>query len=390
MTDACADELYNRMVELRRRFHRFPELAFHETRTAATIVEELERLNIPHTYGGEGSAVIGYIGKGRGPSVALRADMDALPGEENTDLPFASEMPGRMHACGHDGHMAMLLGAAARLMAQPPQGEVRLVFQPAEEEGGGARVVLDSGALDGVQVIFGAHVTHHHPTGEIMVKSGIVTAQSDVFTVRIKGAGGHGARPHEAVDAVVIVAMLVTALQTLVSRRANPVHPTVVTVGRAEAGTARNVIAEHGRIDGTVRTTDPHVRGHVLEGLRRMVSAMGELHYADLELKIDEGYPPLINHPRATEYARRAASAVVGDERVSADEHPSMGSEDFSYYLEQIPGAYVRIGARAPGQTMVPLHSPKFTIDEAALGVGARWFERVAREAIDTLRQEGD
>ena len=382
------DAVYSKMVELRRRFHRFPELAFHELRTAATIIEELQRLEIPYSYEGEGSAVVGRLGDGLGPTIALRADMDALPAEENTGLPFASEIPGRMHACGHDAHMSMLLGAAALLKAEPPPGNVRLVFQPAEEDGGGARVVLRSGALEEVAAIFGAHVTHHHPTGEIMVKRGTVTAQSDNFTVRVRGAGGHGARPHETTDAVVIVGMLITALQTLVSRRANPVHPTVVTIGRVEAGTAHNVIAEHAVMEGTIRTTDREVRDHVITGLRRMVDAMSALHDAEVKLEVAEGYPPLVNHPRETEIARRAANRVVGAARVSEDAHPSMGSEDFAYYLERTPGAYVRIGARGPMQSMVPLHSPEFTIDEAALGIGARWFACVAREALAELQGE--
>ncbi|WP_303907309.1 M20 metallopeptidase family protein [Thiohalomonas denitrificans] len=383
----AVEAIFPHMVELRRSLHRHPELAFEEIETARIVMAELQRLGVPCEYTGPGGGVVGRIlGDEEGPVVALRAEMDALPTDEKTELPFASENPGCMHACGHDAHMAMLLGAAALLKADPPPGEVRFVFQPAEEQGGGARVILDSGALTGVQAIFGGHVTHHHATGEIMVKDGIVTAQSDVFRVRITGSGGHGARPHEATDAVVILGMLITALQTLVSRSANPIHPTVVTVGRAAAGSAANVIAEDGIMEGTVRTTDREVRGHVLEGLRRMAGAMAELHGARIDLELEEGYPPLVNTPRETSIARRAALAIVGEQATFEDEHPTLGAEDFSYYLEQLPGAYVRLGALKKGDPPKALHSPEFSIDEEVLKYGALWFEEVARETMRDLR----
>jgi amidohydrolase len=379
-----AEGIYPRMVELRRTFHRYPELAFEEVKTARTIMDELDRLSIPYDYGGPGGGVVGrLIGTDPdGPAVALRADMDALPAQENTGLPFASEHPGKMHACGHDSHMAMVLGAASLLKADPPPGKVLLVFQPAEEHGGGARVVLRSGALAGVKAIFGAHVTHHHTVGEIMVKHGIVTAQSDVFKVRIRGSGGHGARPHEATDSVVIVGFMISALQTLVSRMANPLHPSVVTIGRVEAGTAANVIAGEGLLEGTIRTTWPEVRQQILSGFKRIVRGMAELHGAKIELELEEGYPPLVNTDRETEVAHRAALRVAGPENVVRDEHPSMGSEDFAYYLRQMPGAYVRIGARLPDEEPLALHSPSFTIAEEALMVGAEFFDAAAREAI--------
>jgi len=384
MAGERAEKIYPRMVELRRTFHRYPELAFEEVMTARTIMDELDRLQIPYDYGGKGGGVIGRLSGtvADGPTVALRADMDALPAEEHTGLPFASEHPGKMHACGHDSHMAMVLGAAALLKDDPPAGDVLFVFQPAEEAGGGARVIVRSGALAGVRAIFGAHVTHHHTVGEIMAKRGIVTAQSDVFTVKIRGSGGHGARPHEATDAVVIVGFMVSALQTLVSRMANPLHPSVVTVGRVQAGSAANVIAEDGFLEGTIRTTSPDVREQIVSGFERIVRGMAELHGAEIDLEIEEGYPPLVNTDREADLAHRAALKVAGPERVVVDEHPSMGAEDFSYYLQQLPGAYVRIGARNPGEEPLALHSPSFTIDEGALKVGAEFFEAVAREAI--------
>jgi len=383
---AVPDSVFDRIVELRRAFHRVPELAFEEARTAEKIIAELEALGIPYEYGGKGTGVIGRL-EHDGPTIALRADMDALPGAENTDLPFASTIEGKMHACGHDAHMAMVLGAAHLLAESPPDIGVRFVFQPAEEKGGGARTVIASGALEGVTAIFGSHVTHHYRVGEIMVAEGVITAQSDRFAIEVHGRGGHGARPHEATDAVVITGLLITVLQTLVSREIDPVHPSVVTVGRVEAGSAPNVIAETARLEGSIRTTMPHVREHLHSGIRRMARALGELHKASLTVEIQDGYPPVVNSPREAKLAYQAARRVVGEQGLMQLDHPSMGSEDFSYYLEKIPGCYVRFGARPEGQEYIPLHSPSFDIDENVLRVGAAFFDQVARDAAAAYRE---
>ncbi len=376
-----SDALYERLVALRRTFHRRPELAFEEKRTAGEVMVELDRLGVPHSYAGEGSAVLATLTvDADAPTIALRAEMDALPGDETTELPFASEVGGKMHACGHDAHMAMVLGAAHLLMQEPPTVNVMFVFQPAEERGGGARTVMASGELDGVDAIFGGHVTHHYKVGEIMVAEGVITAQSDRFVIDIHGRGGHGARPHEAIDAVVIMGLLITALQTLVSREINPVHPSVVTIGRAEAGSAANVIAEHAVLEGTIRTTDRAVRSHLHDGIQRMAQALGELHDARLDVEIEAGYPPVVNTATETEIAYAAARRIAGEHGMMQLDHPSLGSEDFSFYLEKIPGCYVRFGARPSGQPYVPLHSPAFDIDEAVLKIGAAYFDRVVRE----------
>lgn len=379
-------------IELRRSLHRHPELAFQEVETARIIMQALDQLAIPYSYGGKGQGVVARLQHPAQdvPTIALRADMDALPGNEHTGLPFSSENSGCMHVCGHDAHMAMLLGAAASLKSDPPAGNVLFVFQPAEEEGGGARVIMESGELDDVDAIFGVHVTHHIATGKIEVKQGVMTAQSDIFTIRINGRGGHGARPHETIDAVVICGLMITVLQTLVSRNANPLHPSVVTIGVVKAGSANNVIAEEGILEGTIRTTLPEVRQQILNGLRRMVSAMAELHDAKIELELQEGYPPLVNSRQETSIAKRAATAVVGKDNVINMEHPSMGAEDFAFYLQKIPGAYVRIGARHPDWEPVALHSPSFTVDEESLRYGAAFFDRVARMSIEKYTATGN
>jgi hippurate hydrolase len=370
-------------VELRRWLHRHPELSFNEAETAARVVAELERLCIPCVYPGPGGGVIGRMETDPAlPTIALRAEMDALPGHDLTDPAYRSVYADRMHACGHDAHMTMVLGAAATLADNPPRGNVVLVFQPAEERGGGSRVMIEAGALAGVRAIFGGHVTHEWPTGKIMIRKGAMTAQSDRFHITIKGKGGHGARPHEAIDAVVIAALLITTLQTLVSRQTNPVHPSVITVGKVTAGTAPNVIAESARLEGTIRTTFPESRDHIHKGIRRMAEAMGELHDADVHLELTQGYPPVINTDAEVKLVRECARGLYGPDALRSSPHPSMGSEDFSYYLEQVPGAFFRFGARRPDWEPIPLHSPRFDIDEAVLPIGAEFFDAIARTAL--------
>lgn len=370
-------------IALRRWLHRHPELSFNETETAARVVAELERLGIPCAYPGPGGGVIGRITTDPSqPTIALRAELDALPGGDLTDPTYRSIYPDRMHACGHDAHMTIVLGAAALLAGRPPDGNVVFIFQPAEERGGGSRVMIEAGALEGIRAVFGGHVTHEWPTGKIMIRKGAMTAQSDRFTISVKGKGGHGARPHEAIDAVVIAALLITTLQTLVSRQTNPVHPSVITVGRIVAGTAPNVIAEFAELEGTIRTTFPESRDHIHKGMRRMVEAMGELHDAEIHLALTEGYPPVINTAEEVGLVRNCVRELFGPDALTTAPHASMGSEDFSYYLQRVPGAFFRFGARRPDWEPIPLHSPRFDIDEAVLSIGAEFFDALARRAL--------
>jgi hippurate hydrolase len=382
--------LFDRMVAFRRDLHRHPELSGQETRTAARVDEALAKLGIPSRRVAGTGIVADIPGRERVPRVALRADLDALPIHEETGLEFASLRPGLMHACGHDGHSSMLVGAAELLCrAGDLPAPVRLLFQPAEEKGTGALDLITAGALDGVGIIFGGHLDRHYPTGAIVVSDGVVNASTDSFRIAITGHGGHAARPHEAVDAVVVGSLMVIALQTIVSREVNPAYPSVVTVGRFDAGTAGNVIAGQATLDGTIRAQDPEVREHLKQSLRRIVTSVGQLHGAGVRLEFAEGTPAVLNEPGATALARQAAEAVVGRGNVLTLHTANMGGEDFAHYLERVPGCYVRFGAQAAGRESFPAHSSKFDFDEQALAVGAAYYAAVARTAGKRLAAAG-
>ncbi len=374
--------LYERMVAMRRDLHQHPELSWQETRTANQICSRLDELGISYKRNVAGTGIVADLpGATDGPIVALRADTDALPIFEETGLPFASQSPGVMHACGHDAHTTMLLGAAELLCREDLPAPVRLIFQPAEERGEGAPAMIGAGVLDNVAMIFGGHVDRHFPVGMIAVTDGAVNASSDAFTIRVTGKGGHAARPHETVDAVVVSSLMVMALQTIVSREVNPAHPSVVTIGRLDAGTAGNVIAGRAHLEGSIRAQDPSVRLALQRSIERMAKSIGQLHGAQVEFEMGPGTPPLVNPPECTGIARRAAAVAVGEALVTCMDATSMGGEDFSYYLERVPGCYVRFGTAREGVQQFPAHSGGFDIDENALAVGAAFFHAVAKTA---------
>ncbi len=378
---------FERMVALRRDFHRHPELGWQEHRTADRICAVLDDLGIDYRRDVAGTGVLAEIpGSQDVPAVALRADMDALPIHEETGLPFTSAYDGIMHACGHDGHLSMVLGAAELLAAGAAlPAPVRLIFQPAEELGSGAQAMIRAGALKGVGMVFGGHLDRHYPTGSIIVSDGVVNASTDMFEIRIEGQQAHGARPHESVDALVVGSLMVTTLQTLVSREVDPAHPSVVSVGRFEAGTAANVIAGQAVLEGTIRAQETEVREQLKKGVARMARAIGQIHGARVKVRFPSYAPPVINPPEATALARRAALLTVPDDFVRPLHKANMGAEDFSYYLQKRPGCYVRLGSQRPGHEGFPAHSSKFDFDEAALATGARYFANVARVAGEAL-----
>lgn len=379
------EEIFNNIVDIRRRIHMYPELNYKEVKTAAVISDELTRLGIEHDTGVGVTGIIGKItsGSGKGPVVALRADMDAIAIEEKTGLPFASKVPGVMHACGHDGHVAMLLGAAALLKDNLKNGTVLLVFQPAEEGGAGALKIIESGKLEGVDAIFGCHLDRHFKPGKLVLQKGPISAYTDKFEICIGGKGGHAAQPHDAVDAIVVASMLVISLQTIVSREANPAHPLIVSVGRIEGGAIHNAIAESASLLGTVRSTESQVREKVLNGIKRISNAIGSLHDAKITVKITNGYPPVTNTPEETLISQEAARSLLGDSAVIDSDYVNMGGEDFSYYQEKIPGCFARVGAQKEGLESIPAHSAFFDIDESALAVGAAYMASAARLTIE-------
>ncbi|MEJ2031572.1 MAG: M20 family metallopeptidase [Deltaproteobacteria bacterium] len=379
------DRLVAWMREIRRTLHRHPELSSQEHRTCRYIAAKLEEFGIPFRAPVAGTGILARLGPDDGEGVALRADTDALPIEEKTGLPFASEEPGVMHACGHDGHVAMLLGAAALLSRAGLPGPVTFIFQPAEEGEGGARAMIEAGALAGIRAIYAGHIDRHFRVGEIAVNTGLISAYTDEFFIEIRGRGGHAAKPYETVDCLVVASLLVMSIQTLVSREVNPAYPTVVTVGRLQGGTAANVIADSAMLEGTIRTTHPEMRQKIIAGLKRMVKSMEELYSAQTSVRVVEGYPPVINHQAAARIAREAAARVVGPDGVVQQPHPSLGGEDFSYYLEKVPGCMVRFGAgHAEGENF-PAHSPQFDFDERVLPLGAAFLAEAARASLYRL-----
>jgi len=378
------EQLISWMRTIRRHIHQHPELAFQEFATAAYIAEKLRELDISFRMEVGRTGIAASLGNENpgSPCIALRADMDALPLNEETGLPFASLTPGIMHACGHDGHVAMLLGAAALLKKVQLPGRVVLLFQPAEEGDGGAKGMIDDGALAGVSMIFSGHIDRNYETAEIVVQPGLICAYTDEFIIQLTGKGGHAAKPQETADPIVAASQLVTSLQSIISREVHPCFPAVVTVGKIHGGSAANVIASRVVLEGTIRTTDPAVRKTCFAALERMVGATRQLHRIEAACTLIEGYPPVVNDPLASSIAREAAAEIVGADKVREQPLPSLGGEDFSFFLQKVPGCMVRFGARRPAQFDAPAHSPRFDFDEEVLATGAIFFARTALRAL--------
>ena len=379
MTTPVDNELFQRIVTLRRDLHRHPELAWNETRTAAKVCETLDALGIPYRSGVAGTGVVADLeGAAGAPPVALRADMDALPVTEETALEYASDTDGAMHACGHDGHTAMLLGAAELLQRERELPcPVRLIFQPAEETGTGAPAMMEEGALAAVQLVFGGHLDAAYDTGEIVVHQGAVNASTDEFVIELAGPGGHAARPHETVDPIVAGSLIVSALHTIVARSGEPSQAALVSVGQFDAGTASNIIASRARLRGTLRALEPAVRAQLLDAMRRIAESTAGAQGVSATVEIVAATPAVLNAPQATSLAREAAGLAVGPGGVKALRWPNLGGEDFGFFLERVPGCYVRFGARPAGEAF-PAHSSRFRFDERVLALGAAYFYHVA------------
>jgi len=368
------------IVALRRDIHREPELGFDTEKTAKKVLAALDGLPLDIETGVARNGIVATLRGGGGPAVALRADMDALPIEEETGLPFSSEIEGRMHACGHDGHTSMLVGAAHALsgMRDRLDGTVKFVFQPAEEGGGGGRVMVDEGVADDVASIFALHLWPGLPFGEVATKAGPIMAAADAFEMEIIGLGGHGAMPHLAADAVVIAAQVVTALQTVVSREVDPVEPAVLTVGEIGAGTAFNIIPQKARLGGTVRTLNSDLRERMPGRMEAVASGVAKGMRGDANLDYTFSYPVTVNDKGAAGYALGVAEELFGEQSVQELPNPSMTAEDFAFFLEKVPGAFIWLGV---GEDVSGLHTPQFAFDEEVLPRGSALLAALALEA---------
>lgn len=369
----------------RRDLHAHPELAFEEHRTAAFVAERLTEFGLsPHVGLATTGVVASIEGKAKGPAIALRADLDALPMTEESGVAHASTHPGRMHACGHDGHITMLLGAAQHLAeTRDFAGTVHVVFQPAEEGAGGGKVMVDEGLFDRfpAEQVFGMHNWPALPAGQMAVHAGPVMAATDRFTIVVEGRGGHAAMPHQGIDPIVGGAHVVTALQTLVSRTLDPTEAAVLSVTQFHAGSAFNVIPARAELGGTVRTLSPATQDLIESGMRRVIDGVCAALGLHGTLDYTRGYPATINTIAEAELAARAAAQVVGAQNVRRDLPPSMGAEDFAFMLHARPGCYVWLGTgQGPGTAM--LHHPKYDFADPMLPLGASYWVRLVEERL--------
>lgn len=375
--------LADRLIEVRRNLHREPELSYEEFRTTEKLREWLRNAGIPIMDLPLKTGLIAEIGQGDGPVVAIRCDIDALPIEEQTGLPFASEIPGKMHACGHDFHTAVILGAALLLKKREHElpGKVRVLFQPAEETGHGAESVLASGGLKDVDAIFGLHNSPELPTGAFGTRTGALTAGVDRFEITVKGVGAHAAYPEKGVDTIVTAAQIITMLQTVVSRQNNTLEPVVLSVTRINGGFTWNVLPELVELEGTVRTYNEEIRRNIPVQMTRIIEGIAAAAGAEAKLHWYPGPAATVNHGEWADFTKEVALAAGYDVH---DIPPQMGGEDFSFYLQQIPGAFVNIGS-GPNYA---LHHPRFDVDEAAILPAAAYFASLAEQALVKLQEK--
>lgn len=374
--------LQPQLVEWRRGFHQRPELGFKEQLTAEAIAKKLQEWGIEHQTGVAKTGIVATIeGKRPGPVLAIRADMDALPVQEENDVSYRSQHEGIMHACGHDGHTAIALGTAYYLSQHRESfaGTVKMIFQPAEEGPGGAKPMIEEGALKNpdVDAIIGLHLWNNLPLGTVGVRSGALMAAVECFRCTILGKGGHGAMPHQTVDSVVVSAQIVNALQTIVARNINPLESAVVTVGELHAGTAHNVIADTARMSGTVRYFNPALEGYFGKRVEQVIAGICQSHGANYDLDYWSLYPPVINDETIAELVRSVVSDVVETPAGIVPECQTMGGEDMSFFLQAVPGCYFFLGSANPAKNLAyPHHHPRFDFDETALAMGVEIFAR--------------
>jgi hippurate hydrolase len=370
----------------RRDIHQHPELGLQEHRTSDLVAAKLESWGIAVTRGIAGTGIVGTLRNGvSARSIGLRADMDALEMEEANDFPHRSVHKGAMHACGHDGHTTMLLGAAKYLAeTRNFDGTVHFIFQPAEEGLGGGRIMVEEGLFDRFpcDAVYGAHNDTYLPVGTMVAVAGSVSAASDRFWIRIRGKGGHAARPHRSIDPVVVGSHVVLALQSIVSRRVDPQEAAVLSITQFHAGSTGNVIAEEAVLNGTVRTLRPEVQDEVEAMMKSVATATAAAHGAEAVVEYERGYPPVVNAEGPTERAALAASRVLGEGRVIRERRPGMGGEDFSYMALRVPGCFVRIGQADGDVGSTPVHNPRYDFNDAILPIGASFWSALVEQEL--------
>lgn len=380
------DSIRNRAIGLRRTIHLRPELGFEEVETAALVARTLTDLGIRHQTGIARTGVVGLIeGAGEGPTLALRADMDALPMDEKSGVPFASEIPGRMHACGHDAHTAILLGAAMVLngLRDRLRGRIKLIFQPAEELLTGAEAMIAEGVLEDpkVDMAVGFHNQPLLETGKVGFHPRITYASSDAFDVTLKGVSSHGASPHLAHDVIAAAAYFITQLQTVVSREISPLHPAVVSIGRVVAGTARNILPDTATLEGTVRTLNPEAREKVEAAIRRILEGIRTGMRVDFDLDYQTGVPVMRNDAGMRDAVVASARSILGDEAVIELAEQTMASEDFACITERVPSMHLRIGSKIEGLETAA-HRSNYDCNEEAIPVGIKVLTRAALDLL--------
>lgn len=383
---AEAQHIKDDLVKWRRTIHRYPELGFDVFRTADLVAQTLSELGIEIQTGVGKSGVVAYLGEPSGPVIAIRADMDALPIQEENLVDYASQVPGRMHACGHDGHTAMLLGVAKLLSKKQLPGQVRLLFQPSEEaadeEGiSGAPRMIEDGALEGVDAVIALHVDGKLDTGEIRIQDGYVGAAADTFRAHISGHGGHGAYPHQTVDPIWLTSNVLNALYAIPSRQIQPLEPSVVTVGVIQGGSADNVIPDSVYIEGTLRSFSNEIREQLIQEVERALGITRSLG-GDYELEIERGYPPHHNDRQVSSWLRQVGVDLLGDTKVNEGQR-TMGAEDFSFMAKVTKGAMFSLGVKHPGAPARYLHTALFDLDEEALPVGSAILAETAMRFIN-------
>ena len=378
--------LQPQLVEWRRCLHQRPELSFAEDLTAEFISQKLQEWKIPHQIGIAKTGIVATIDSGKpGLVLAIRADMDALPIQEENEVSYRSQHEGIMHACGHDGHIAIALGTAYYLAnhRQDFNGIVKIIFQPAEEGPGGAKPMIEAGVLKNpdVDAIIGLHLWNNLPLGTLGVRSGPLMAAVETFECTIFGKGGHGAMPHQTIDSIVVAAQIVNALQTLVARNVDPIDSAVVTVGEFHAGTAHNVIADTAKMSGTVRYFNPVYQGFFRDRVEQIIAGICQSLGASYDLNYYSLYPPVINDVKIAELVRKVAHSVVETPAGVVPECQTMGGEDMSFFLQAVPGCYFFLGSANPAKNLAyPHHHPRFNFDETALGMGVEMFVRCVEE----------